>query len=68
MPKRMEEALKREAAKRGYTGQRADKFVYGTMRKTGWKPSGQKKATKHGHGHGHGPGHKRMAAFAGGGP
>lgn len=64
MPKRMEEALKREAAKRGYTGQRADKFVYGTMRKTGWKPSGQKKAAKHGHG----PGHKRMAAFAGGGP
>ena len=43
MPKRMEEALKREAAKRGLTGERKDAYVYGTMRKTGWVPSTQKK-------------------------
>ena len=39
MPKALEDKLKREAAKRGYTGARADAFIYGTMRrKTGWKP------------------------------
>ena len=43
MPKKMEEALKREAAKRGLTGERKDAYVYGTMRKTGWVPSTQKK-------------------------
>lgn len=39
----MEEALKREAAKKGLKGKHADKYVYGAMRKTGWKPSTQKK-------------------------
>ena len=58
MPKKMEEALKREAAKRGYTGERADRYVYGTMRKTGWEPSTQKKKAKG----------KQAAAFGGGGP
>ena len=58
MPKKMEEALRREAAKRGYTGERADRYVYGTMRKTGWKPSTQKKKAKG----------KQTAAFGGGGP
>ena len=43
MPKKMEQALRREAEKKGYTGERKDKYVYGTMRKTGWKPSHQKK-------------------------
>lgn len=43
MPKKMEEALKREAAKRGLTGERKDAYVYGTLRKTGWVPSTQKK-------------------------
>ena len=43
MPKKMEEALKREAAKRGLTGERKDAYIYGTMRKTGWVPSTQKK-------------------------
>jgi hypothetical protein len=46
MPKKLEQALKREAAKRGYSGDRADKYVYGTMRKTGWKPGTQKKGKK----------------------
>jgi hypothetical protein len=42
MPKKMEKELKKEAAKKGLTGARADAYVYGTMRKTGWKPKGTK--------------------------
>ena len=41
----MEDALKRQAAKKGYSKERTDAFVYGTMRKTGWVPSTQKKPT-----------------------
>ncbi len=41
MPVAMERALKAEAKKKGFKGARADKYVYGTMRKTGWKPSTQ---------------------------
>lgn len=43
MPKAMERKLKAEAARRGLKGERKDAFVYGTMRKTGWKPSREKK-------------------------
>jgi hypothetical protein len=43
MPPGMEKKLKREAKKRGLTGKRKGAFVYGTMRKTGWKPSREKK-------------------------
>jgi hypothetical protein len=42
----MEQALKRQAAKRGLSGDRKDAYVYGTMRKTGWVPSTQKKDKK----------------------
>lgn len=42
MPKALERQLKREAAKKGLAGERADRYVYGTMRKTGWVPSTQK--------------------------
>jgi len=42
MPKALEEKLKREAADKGFTGARADAYVYGTMRKTGWTPSTQR--------------------------
>ena len=38
MPKAMERELKAEARKKGLKGKRANAFVYGTMRKTGWKP------------------------------
>ena len=39
MPKKMEKELKAEARKK-FPGdkERQDKYVYGTMRKTGWKP------------------------------
>lgn len=42
MPKKMERELKATAKKRGYSKQRTGAYVYGTMRKTGWKPSHQK--------------------------
>lgn len=43
MPKKMEAALKKEAAKKGLSGERKDAYVYGAMRKTGWVPSKKKK-------------------------
>ncbi len=48
MPAKMEKALKREAKKKGLGGKRAAAYVYGTMRKTGWVPSTQKKTVKRG--------------------
>ena len=44
MPKAMETALKKEATKKHLKGKRAAAYVYGTMRKTGWTPSTQRKA------------------------
>lgn len=38
MPKKMERQLMREAAKKHLKGERKDAYVYGTMRKMGWKP------------------------------
>jgi hypothetical protein len=43
MPKKLEKKLKTEAAKKGLKGERADRYVYGTLRKTGWKPDREKK-------------------------
>ena len=40
MPKKLEEALKREAEKKGLKGDRKDAYVYGGMRKTVWTPKG----------------------------
>ncbi|MDP2940222.1 MAG: hypothetical protein Q8O13_09130 [Candidatus Omnitrophota bacterium] len=48
MPKEMEEKLKVKARKLfgSTTSERARKYIYGTMRKTGWVPSTQKKSEK----------------------
>ena len=46
MPKKMERTLKATAKKRGYSKKRTGAYVYGTMRKTGWTPSTQKKKRK----------------------
>lgn len=43
MPIKMEKALKKEAAKRHLSKERTGAFVYGTMRKTGWKPTKKSK-------------------------
>ena len=42
MPKALEKKLKKEAKQRGLHGERADAYVYGTMRKTGWVPTREK--------------------------
>ena len=39
MPKALENKLKKEAKKKGLKGKGADAYIYGTMRKTGWKPT-----------------------------
>lgn len=44
MPKALEKELQHEASKKGLKGKRKAAFVYGTMRKTGWVPSREKKA------------------------
>jgi hypothetical protein len=43
MPKKLEQKLKRKATKKGLKGESKDAYVYGTMRKTGWKPERKKK-------------------------
>lgn len=42
MPKAMEKELKKEAKKKGLKGDKADAYVYGTLRKIGWKPKKEK--------------------------
>ena len=42
MPKEMERKLKAEAKKKHLSKERTGAFVYGTMRKTGWKPKREK--------------------------
>jgi hypothetical protein len=42
MPKELERKLKRKAKKMGLSEERQDKYVYGTLRRTGWKPSREK--------------------------
>ena len=42
MPKKLEQQLRKEASKKGLTKKRADAYVYGTLRKTGWKPNRKK--------------------------
>ena len=44
MPKALEEALKREVASREWSQARKDAYVYGALRKTGWKPARLKAA------------------------
>ena len=46
MPAEMERKLKAQAKKKGFGKKRTAAYVYGTMRKTGWVPSTQKKKKK----------------------
>ena len=41
MPKALERQLKAKAKKKGFGKERTGAYVYGTLRKTGWKPSTQ---------------------------
>lgn len=38
MPKQLERKLIKQASKKGLKGKRKNAYVYGTLRKTGWKP------------------------------
>ena len=38
MPKKAERRLRATARRRGYGKKRADTYVYGALRKMGWKP------------------------------
>lgn len=46
MPVKLEKALRKQAKKKGFTGKRLNRYVYGTLRKTGWKPTKRKKTKK----------------------
>lgn len=43
MPVKLEKLLKTLAVKKGLKGKRAAAYIYGTLRKTGWKPKREKK-------------------------
>ncbi len=43
MPKKLERQLEQEAKKKHLSGERKNAYVYGTMRKLGWKPKAKKK-------------------------
>lgn len=38
MPKKVERKLRATARRRGYSKKRTDTYVYGALRKLGWKP------------------------------
>lgn len=41
MPVEMERALRKAGKKKGLSKERLNAYIYGTMRKAGWKPSGE---------------------------
>lgn len=45
MPKKMKRALKKTAKKKfgSVTSEKARKYIFGTMRKAGWRPGREKK-------------------------
>lgn len=45
MPEKLERELRAKGRKRGLKGKRLDAYVYGTLRKTGWKPKRRDVAT-----------------------
>lgn len=38
MPKKLERKLRAEARRKGFGKKRSDRYVYGTLRKLGWRP------------------------------
>ena len=46
MPKALHDALARSADKKGLSGERRKRYIYGGMRSAGWSPSTQKKSKK----------------------
>ena len=46
MPEKLKHSLKKTAKKRRYGKRRTGAYVYGTLRRTGWKPSRKKRTKK----------------------
>ena len=46
MPEAMERALQQSADSQGILGSRRAAYIYGAMRKAGWKPKHERKARK----------------------
>ena len=46
MPAKLERKLKAEADQKGLSGKSKAAYVYGTLRKTGWKPDREKTKKK----------------------
>ena len=44
MPEAAERKLRATAKRRGYSKKRRDAYVYGTLRKMGWRPMREKKS------------------------
>ena len=42
MPKELENKLKHQASNKNWSEEKKNAYIYGTLRKTGWKPSTQK--------------------------
>jgi hypothetical protein len=42
MPKELENKLKQQISNKNWSEEKKNAYIYGTLRKTGWKPSTQK--------------------------
>jgi hypothetical protein len=42
MPKELENRLKQKVSNKNWSEEKKNAYIYGTLRKTGWKPSTQK--------------------------
>jgi hypothetical protein len=38
MPKKLERELRQKAIQKRLTGEKKDRYIYGTLMKTGWRP------------------------------
>lgn len=43
MPKELEKKLSKLAIKKNLKGKQKDAYIYGTLRKTGWKPEQERR-------------------------
>jgi len=44
MPEELKAKLKRSGRKKGFVGKRLRRYIYGGLRRMGWKPSREKKS------------------------
>ena len=46
MPKALHDKLERVAQAKGLRGERKDAYIFGTMRRTGWKPRQERRSPR----------------------